>query len=559
MASEYWEQNEVPWIMQAVQARGNVEDKAYQTYYSYKSSIRPGQHTAFQDGMLDRFFEGQKRSLTNRFNKLNNLKSTSALDFDELKKLTSFFASDLVDKNGLVLKDGSGSPVGNKIVEILNSTVIGNGSGNDKKTLGDVISTTGSFSLFGTGNKNGIALSHTSKIVDKLMSNLSRNSSTMINALNKNLNDMIDVFAINNKDLDVALIKAMYIRNPGGIINTGNQGNFTISGKELTASESKAIKAINTLKTNISELSKLSKNKSATKDDVQRIVEAIQACFNSIAGTAEEAAVNYAINEMNRQGYLRVNEEIQDIVKKVGMNGAVSLDSTLTGAITQAREGEAVSSGKELMNDVEVTWNSGGMSLTFGGSIKLRQGQGFKSTRSGFGLELTAREGTYEKMIKRVEAVIPGARMYGYAMVANLKGRMSEYNDDWYKLRMFLGAVSFADAMTGLGGSINDFSSLMIINNRIFSVYDILDRIATEEAKKQILKKGSHNAPYTVKSLYLEPIRNEVEAKVEKENTKRWQAVMRTENAYKILNAKKVSVSINFANLYNGINLMYRK
>ncbi len=138
--------------------------------------------------------------------------------------------------------------------------------------------------------------------------------------------------------------------------------------------------------------------------------------------------------------------------------------------------------GKESKEDVHIYWNKGGIVLEFGGNVKLRESAPFQGSGP-------------------------------------------------------------AIAGSGIQG---DYSTLLIVNNKIFSIYDILRKIY--DNSDTILKYGGSKY-YLVEGFDLGTLRSKVMPSQTGDNVFRM-ALNRNKLAYKVLNNTKISITLNIGHLF---------
>ena len=203
--------------------------------------------------------------------------------------------------------------------------------------------------------------------------------------------------------------------------------------------------------------------------------------------------------------------------------------------------------GKESKEDVHIYWNKGGIVLEFGGNIKLRESAPFQGSGPGsraLGVEgFAAKSMTYQQLAKKLNAFAPGAGQYGYSLVGALGTTVNAM--DWYNIRQAAGALSLVDAIAGSGIQ-GDYSTLLIVNNKIFSIYDILRKIY--DNSDTILKYGG-NKYYLVDGFDLGTLRSKVMPSQTGDNVFRM-ALNRNKLAYKVLNNTKISITLNMGRLF---------
>ena len=211
-------------------------------------------------------------------------------------------------------------------------------------------------------------------------------------------------------------------------------------------------------------------------------------------------------------------------------------------------------SGSETKDDVTISWNDGNAQITFGGSIKLRQGQGFRGSGPGSqALPLSGfvvRQENLEQNLKKLEQYAAGVTTSAASMIAALGSEDIPFSE-WYQIKQRLGMLNLVDAIAGTGIT-GDFSAILVVNNRIFTVPDILERIG--ETLQQIENSGDSGKGYTVEGAYLDRMRTELWTGMSEDWTPGKQALSRNKRTWEILQREKISITLNLGYLY-GANI----
>lgn len=487
-----------------------------------------------EEGQLKGVLEDNKSNFVKRFNKLNG---TNLLDTQIADILDDFTAGGNIGgrvlsvlQDVLKFQDGTNG---------LSGSVFTSGGVDLNLTVGDV-SLSQALSAF-EGRKG--------KSLD--------NINNIIEGVDAAIDSMIEVLAKTSFSAQAAVLLNSYYS--GGVLSDRAKKIVedykikTMSSEDYDKAKLDANAA--TIRENINKLKELSKNKTWGKvsekgsqhEAYNTAIEAIKASFNSLGGTVYEMAYAWGLCTA-----LYTGEEAIKKLEPTKDEFVKLVKSAWTGQVGAG----SLPVGQELKSDNVITYTKDGVTVQLGGSIKLRQsaafrGQGGKNSEAlGVG-GLIARGVTYKNLETRMEHFAPGLYESGYDMVALNKDSVENVGAEWEGLRQMTGALTFLDALSGLGDSIEDFSSFFIVNNRIFSVYDILDKLINNFSAAQLTmgKKG-----YIVNGFDLKKINNNIMNNSQTGGTVVKEALNRNKNARSILANTKISITLNLGHLY-GIDV----
>lgn len=498
------------WWSTAVEIQRNV-GKPYLYYNLRHAKTRINMNAKTMDNIL----RSQQNLFYSRFNKFNN----AVLKNSEIDELLNDWTV-----GGMVGQKIAGQM--NEIAALIDSGSYGTSGG---LAIGDgEVRLSGAKSAFNTSKKKAIeSCTSICKAVDRYMSNT------------------IEVLAKNNENILAQAILDSYKTNTPLKVSVGDS---RISESMLTESETKVTALINTINQNLNGLRSLG-NSSYSANDVKSLygsyIEALKSAFNSLGGTIHEIVVAHGINVAAGVGdgaIKKSEEESRRIVES--SNGAF---------YSQWVAQDTDASGRETKNDVNIYYNKNGITFTVGGSIKLRQGQAFRGSGRGsriLGVEgLVAKSESYDSITKKLEQYIPGINQYGYQMMGawNNNEGISNVRSDWWLMKQFAGAITFVDSIAG-SGQAGDFSSLFIVNNRVFSVADILQKILDNSGS---LTSGGGKYPFEVEELNYTSIQKKIKDNSKNKNVK-IEAENRNRNTYSILAQEKIRITLNLGNLYGS-------
>lgn len=470
------------------------------------------------DNTLNRIMRGQLQMFSKRFNQVNGTKYSG----QQIKKLMD----DWVSNGGQI-----GQNIDNAMQNIAKF---------DSNGIAGAYSTSGDISVDGVSLANaGAAFSQTADMcLEKV--------SSVVSAVDNAVNNVITTIAENWEFLVAARLIDAYYKDgnvPEDIQSIANCIDTSISEGMVRETDTKIVLAMETVRENLDTLASLGNGGGSAdiQNTFQSAVDSIAAAFNSIGGTVHEMAEAHAINVASQTGQdaiAKTNDQIKSLVAGAGgkfySNWTAQDSSTLE--------------GKESKEDVHITWNKGGVILEFGGNIKLRQSAAFQGSGPGsiaLGVEgFVARSMTYQQLAKRLNSFSAGAGQYGYSLVGALGTQVDTM--DWYNIRQAIGALSLVDAIAGSGIK-GDYSTLLIINNKIFSIYDIIRKIY--DNSDTILKYGG-NKYYIVEGFDLGTIRGKIMSSQDGNNVF-VKAVKRNRLAYQVLNNTKISITLNMGRLFS--------
>lgn len=495
-----------------------VGSSNYLHYNSYQSTDLNGAN-------LHKLLESQKNIFTERFNALNKT-SNSTNNYSQISKLLENW-----NTNGEI---GSGI-----ISELQNIALFDdNGQATAYGTSGGVH--VGDFTV---ANARSAFNKSKTKARDSI--------TPIITAVNESINSIIRVLANNKEYLIAEAIVNMYYSGQKIVPADFNIPTDTSIGQNLiSVSNNKLITTIQTLQQELAKLAALKGSTLKAKDyqaSYSEIVGSIRASLNSIGGTMHEVGFTLAALEAAKKGEKAFIETNKEIARSVAATGG----TFITNWTAQDTSND---SGSETKDDVTITWDTGSAVIEFGGTIKLRQGQAFRG--SGPGSEKLAvsgfvvRQENLEQNLKKLEQYASGVTKNAASIFASLNNSDGAA-EEWYQIKQRLGILNLVDAIAGSGLK-GDFSAILIVNNRIFTMTDILDNV--EKTLDQIGDRNGNGKGFTVQGADLSKIQNQIKAQStqEKFKTPGQQALSRNRNAWTILQNEKISISINLGYLFGS-------
>jgi hypothetical protein len=507
-----------------------VESHTGQEYLAYKRvTDKYAPKFSANNSMTQKILQSNKDTFLNRFNHIND---------------TSYSYQELIGLMDSWTTDGT---IGAGIIEYLNNLadMTANGQAQAYGTSGSlkILDDSGNFV---TNLSNARTVFNTSK--KKAMASIVHINS----AVEVYVNNIITLLEGNGREIMSAAIQNAY--NKGIREAKGVSPDAPSNGEIDTSGNTKMMAAMKSIGNSIGELQALGKSGKNAKDfkkSYSHVIGSLNAAINSFGGLLHEAIFTYAALVAAEQGNKLIKDFNDTLEAEVGSYG---VKWTSTGTVDDGTTG-----GQEEKSDVQFTYNHNGVALTFGGSIKLRQNSEFrKAGKSGLKLGvsgLIARNETYASLSAKLNAYDSNASQSGYRMVGAEGAIRKNFINQWYDLRNCLAALELVDALSGLGQSVSDFSALFIVNNRIFSIADILEKVYQNSANMLSSTKNELGKSFSTNGFDLDSIGTEVDkARKEKENEgMKAEAIARNQQAYKILAATKISITLNLGNLYGKI------
>lgn len=457
---------------------------------------------------------------------------------DILKSQQNLFYSRFNMSNNTVLKES-------EIDELLNDWTT-NGVVGQKIAgqMNEIAALIGSGSY---GTSGGLSVVEGKAFLSNTKSQLKKSAETcdlVCKAVDRYMSNTIEVLAKNNENILAQAILNAYKTDTPIKIPIGDR---KVSRSMLTESETKTVALVNIITQNLNGLRSLGNGSySGNAGELYSgYIEALKGAFNSLGGVIHEIVIAHGLNAAIGigNGAIKKSEpEIRRIVEK--SNGTF---------YSRWNAQDTNTEGKETKDDVSIYYNKNGITVTIGGSIKLRQGQAFRGSGQGSQIlgvkDLIAKGESYDSITKKLEQYIPGINQYGYQMmgawsnnedIANVRG-------DWWLMKQFAGAINFVDSLAG-SGQIGDFSSLFIVNNKVFSVADILQKTLSGSGS---LTSGGGKYPFDVEGLNYSFIQEKIKNSSRDKNTK-IEAYKRNKNTYSILAKEKIRITANLGNLYGS-------
>lgn len=301
----------------------------------------------------------------------------------------------------------------------------------------------------------------------------------ILDIINNKINNMVMIFSGYGEQLLVSQLNNLYSGQPipKELSYLNGQG---FSSQQLSIYDKIAEDAIKTLQQDIQSIATLAQG-GQLKEDVSlySLMRSLSGGFNTLGGILNEAAVKLLFDAANSRGYNQVTDRVKNIVSaipnaKLRVYGA----NLVTNKI----------GGKDVKSDITVIYTENGIVYTFGGSIKnlqnkqsLKGGVVIKDIHSGFTFGSLIQE-AYKLAGKNID------EMQGYeaALGAMYRsplygvGESGEYVQMWNSMKEYGKYASALRMLTGSGNFYeNDFASILIVNDKIYSMYDILKNLCT--------------------------------------------------------------------------------
>jgi len=363
------------------------------------------------------------------------------------------------------------------------------------------------------------------------------------NEVNNRLQNIIDIMSQCGESILVSQLQA--VKDNKGLI--GNELE-TLNGKafsrnDVEGASKTVVSAMERLHNNIEILNSFAENTGGISDNVSynSLVMSIRNCFNTIGGSLFEVAVKYIGKHSKYYFANHIEPELDAMFANSG--GKVIKDATHTGNKTL--------NGKEVKNDVEMFFNERGIVFKIGINVKLnnqvKQHLGnritIKNVQKGMTFGSFLDNGIeHRENLEWMEGHIGALKVkkngkdVPYVLS---KGLDSNFNN----MKEFCKYSNAAIALTGSGAfQKHDFASLMVVNNKVFSMYDLLKLLAQD-----FDEFASFSGLPSSMSNYRSSISHAVREAAEKGP---WMKTYRSNETINIINrmyARKVSMTLYFS------------
>lgn len=288
----------------------------------------------------------------------------------------------------------------------------------------------------------------------------------------------------------------------------------------------------------------------------------LQSTFSNLGGHFYEAVVNQAGNIITDTMITEIDKTNNSI-----RSANVTVTSSHTGNVLGVNH-------KDVKPDIVLTANKNGLIINFGGSIKLSQQiKSLKTSRlpkisftSSWTLGRMLEEGHsfvgQMQLIPYYEAGFGAMKTWGggnWTAISSRKNRVKKQydfsaydaiSDAWEKAKEASKYAMALKLLTGSGDEVNgknnlqfyDTASLLIVNNRIYNMYDILNNIANGLDEFMYVSQAPGFAGY--RSYIVSKIRSKAEKYHTQEEFE--QRSEETKTLITKLYNKKISMSLNF-------------
>lgn len=232
------------------------------------------------------------------------------------------------------------------------------------------------------------------------------------------------------------------------------------------------------------------------QETLESIMRSIRGCFNTLGGRLYEVVPMHALNIIGKQ----MEDQIQSTNRQINqLSGLVAYQNFRSQAT-----GSGKIAGSDIKPDISLIYNENGVIYRFGGSVKLAQNRDtikgeqpkIKNLHSGLTLGQMFQDyfsiiGDSLNNLEWFEAGLGALRIYSSANSTipfnqnNSSGAYSTLSSSWDNLKEaskyagFLRALTGSGAISGnLGSLFADNAAFMVVNNKVYSMYSILEQIA---------------------------------------------------------------------------------
>ena len=306
--------------------------------------------------------------------------------------------------------------------------------------------------------------------------------------------------------------------------------------------------------------------------DFNSFLTSLTSVFSSVGGLMYEPVVNQAANI--------VKYKMDQVID----NTNAEMASPITRIISSTHTGTAKIDSKDVKPDIVLTASINGVIVDFGGSIKLRQSKEVLNTKKLPKIDLVSEGWTLGRMLEEGHkfagamnlfpyyeagfgAIYGGKESDGFFKPTNSKAysdnkgwetsAYSALSDAWEKAKEGSKYVMALHVLSGSGSSFQkngaifrDTASILIINNKIYSVYDIL----------KVITNGLDKFMHVTEGPGFQGYRSYIVSQIREDSLKyhTWEEYYKRSNdtidLIQKLYDKKIRMSLNF-NYYNLTNI----
>ena len=254
---------------------------------------------------------------------------------------------------------------------------------------------------------------------------------------------------------------------------------YRFSKASLNFANEKVTSAMEVLQENLAALNSLSQGNGYSDGDklYGSLISSIRGCFNNIGGSLFEVACVHAVRQSKYYVSQNIIPEINQMFADSGAR-ILSVEHT----------GDERINGHEVKNDIEMIYYLNGIRFIVGGSLKLnnqvQQHLGnnitIKNVQGGmdFGkfLEYGKIEDNNRKWLEAYMGVFKKKNSNGKDTKYIMPSALEKNFENMKEYGKYMAALH---ALTGSGDFLqHDFSDIMVINNKVISMYDLLKLLA---------------------------------------------------------------------------------
>ena len=267
-----------------------------------------------------------------------------------------------------------------------------------------------------------------------------------------------------------------------------NYNSWQLTPQERARLSQKLSSNIEKLKEIIQELNTMSKGEAvSTKDGIKKpktLLKSASSCFGTLGGEGiHEVIGEHSANLIKVRGKQEVVDRATMSFQQAGWKVTATSNS---GQNVGLAEGKM--KGQQKKPDINIYWDMGGVVIELPVSMKMRQSEQNYNFKTGqtkgavsaqnialgelLAMTLHSRASTawYEKGLS---AILDAPR----GDAASLKADYIPFEESWQEFKEASKYVALFRSFVGTGIDGDDFATLFVVNDTVYSMYDILDQV----------------------------------------------------------------------------------
>ena len=314
----------------------------------------------------------------------------------------------------------------------------------------------------------------------------------LLSEVNDRLNMMIDVLQLTGQSAYVAMLASLQDGEtlPLELLDKNLNGK-QFSQAEIQDKDKKMTAAVSKLKENVNSLSQLAKGGSSDID-YNSVMRSVAGCFNEIGGHLYEAVVAFIFEHADETVRREVIPALARDFEKTGRISGEFFEVTSRILSEVKTTGQNKIDNQEVKGDISMKTSYDGITFQLSGSIKLLQNDDaitgkslrLKNIHNGmsFGNALTIgldSAGHSTDILQWFEAHMSAVKQTEGSKKNYVLSSGNGVEQSWENLKEYSKYSVALRMLTGSGDfTKDDFASILVVNNKIFSMYSILQKLS---------------------------------------------------------------------------------